>query len=676
VRDNVIANNQVGIDIVAGQQVVQGNVIGTDPSGTSAAENVFGIWMAHGADENQIGGRGLAEGNLISGNMTGIDILSDGNRIEGNKIGTNMGGSAAIANTEEGVYIDGSYNWIGGPDDGSENVISGNETGISLAGENNFVLRNKIGTDREGVIEIPNGLGVVVGGESNIVGGGIGTGNLIAGNSGEGIWVTWATNAILADNTITANVGHGIFLSSSFGSPSRIEMTRNSIFANGGLGIKFDTPELNGGVQPPILDEVTMTSASGTACANCSLELFIADLDPSGYGEGKTYLTHVPTSADGTFAVTLPSGMTWCKHITATATDAGSTSEFSLSVPAGICLMLPPLTWMIMIILSGAGGSALLVIISRRLTPNRPWVPASLVWGVTGGLLGVGLAVGILALPMVQLKPPQAPEKPASVAIPPCPQFLEEARTLPSNYATFDLGTDVQIAFSPVPDAPGAQDRWSLQLSGPRGFKTNTIMTETSTRLTWLGYDPDFPGVFMWTLYAERLNAENEQWQPLCADLAPRVFRIGELEQVSPLYEATAASTPQVPSPTPTTTPTACLPTATALQNATCRYGPDKAFKDLGYMLQGESASIEGRNAEGTWWWIVNPDADGHCWVAASLVEATCEASGVPIVQAPPTPTPTETAVQGCWVWNANLQQNVCTVPCPPNPQPGGACIP
>jgi hypothetical protein len=43
---------------------------------------------------------------------------------------------------------------------------------------------------------------------------------------------------------------------------------------------------------------------------------------------------------------------------------------------------------------------------------------------------------------------------------------------------------------------------------------------------------------------------------------------------------------------------------------------------------------------------------------------------------APSIPTPTPSAAQGCWVWNPNLQKDVCTVPCPPNPQPGGACTP
>jgi hypothetical protein len=39
-------------------------------------------------------------------------------------------------------------------------------------------------------------------------------------------------------------------------------------------------------------------------------------------------------------------------------------------------------------------------------------------------------------------------------------------------------------------------------------------------------------------------------------------------------------------------------------------------------------------------------------------------------------PVSTSAPVQACWHWNANLQKVVCTMPCPPNPQPGGACTP
>jgi hypothetical protein len=72
--------------------------------------------------------------------------------------------------------------------------------------------------------------------------------------------------------------------------------------------------------------------------------------------------------------------------------------------------------------------------------------------------------------------------------------------------------------------------------------------------------------------------------------------------------------------------------------NLTCRAGPDSAYKDLGYLLQGESETIEGRDLESTWWWILNPDWQGHCWVWAGGVDATCIPDDLPVITAPPLP--------------------------------------
>jgi len=118
--------------------------------------------------------------------------------------------------------------------------------------------------------------------------------------------------------------------------------------------------------------------------------------------------------------------------------------------------------------------------------------------------------------------------------------------------------------------------------------------------------------------------------------------------------------------------PVSAIPLARFLQNAHCRLGPDTVYDIVTSLSEGQEAFIEGRNAENTWWWIKLPQSTTHCWVADSVVEIIGLADALPIIQALPTSTP----IQGCWVWNANLQQDVCTVPCPPNPQPGGACTP
>jgi hypothetical protein len=129
--------------------------------------------------------------------------------------------------------------------------------------------------------------------------------------------------------------------------------------------------------------------------------------------------------------------------------------------------------------------------------------------------------------------------------------------------------------------------------------------------------------------------------------------------------------------PTRTLTPTLSSPMAEAVQNANCRGGPGTVYDVLGYLMQGQSAPIVGRNTENTWWAISIPERRQPCWVSESTVQASGDLGAVQVLAAPPTPTPSPTPVpEGCWVWNANLQQNLCVVPCPDNAQPGGACTP
>lgn len=100
------------------------------------------------------------------------------------------------------------------------------------------------------------------------------------------------------------------------------------------------------------------------------------------------------------------------------------------------------------------------------------------------------------------------------------------------------------------------------------------------------------------------------------------------------------------PTPVVTLTPTpvdplpACVASVTAIQNANCRFGPETEYDILGYLLSGETAEIEGRNADSSYWWIQNPDSSGNCWIWDGLVETECDTSEVKVVAAPPTPTP------------------------------------
>ena len=110
---------------------------------------------------------------------------------------------------------------------------------------------------------------------------------------------------------------------------------------------------------------------------------------------------------------------------------------------------------------------------------------------------------------------------------------------------------------------------------------------------------------------------------------------------VPPTHDEPSAS---VHTPTPTIEPTPTLgpAIAIALCNSNCRYGPDNIYHIVGFLLKDERAPIDGRNAETMWWYIQRQDGPGHCWVANNLTDEEGDIASVPIVQAPPTPTPVD----------------------------------
>ena len=179
---------------------VQGNLIGTNVSGTSALPNYYGVLIQNGAAGNLIGGTVAAPRNVISGNTEdGVHIVDSGttgNQVEGNYIGTSASGSSKLGNGASGVaiYASASGNTIGGSVAGSGNVVSGNGGDgfyISGGGTNaNVVEGDYIGTDYTGSVAVPNDEGVYLGGgaTNNTIGGTTAvTRDVISGNTTNGV---------------------------------------------------------------------------------------------------------------------------------------------------------------------------------------------------------------------------------------------------------------------------------------------------------------------------------------------------------------------------------------------------------------------------------------------------------------------------------------------------------
>jgi titin len=200
-----------------GQDNINGDYIGTDPSGTVAVPNgVAGITINNVAD-NKIGGTTAAACNLISGNgasgttVPGVAISGQGagsNVVDGNDIGLSATNGKLInsggGNTGAGVSIAGNApnNTVGGTLGQAGNVICANGgPGVLITGAQstqNTVEGNFIGTDATGTVRLGNVVGVSLTSTTSDNVGGPGTTdrNVISGNFGDGVSM-WDTSGIL-----------------------------------------------------------------------------------------------------------------------------------------------------------------------------------------------------------------------------------------------------------------------------------------------------------------------------------------------------------------------------------------------------------------------------------------------------------------------------------------------
>jgi Bacterial Ig domain/Periplasmic copper-binding protein (NosD) len=337
----------------ANGNVVQGNKIGTDPTGTVPLGNAVGVLLGFGqAANNLIGGTSSAAGNLISGNFSdGILVqasLGAGNAIQGNLIGTNISGATELANFGNGVNIEASGLLVGGTVAGAGNVISGNgQNGVEidasfnagLPASDNVVQGNRIGTDITGTANVGNGAdGVAIFGDSygasgNSIGGtATGADNIIAFNGGNGVTVgSYSSDTAAVDNSILSN----------------------SIEVNTGLGIDLGddgvTKNNSGPFGPNLLQNypenliavsfstvvVVQGTLIGSPNSSYTIQLYgNPAADPSGYGQGQyllgTFSLTTDSSGVGTLHYSLPALPASVTFVSATATDSqGNTSEFS-----------------------------------------------------------------------------------------------------------------------------------------------------------------------------------------------------------------------------------------------------------------------------------------------------------------------------------------------------------
>ena len=347
---NVISGNDAAGVLIdraaASRNMVQGNFIGTDVTGSADLGNAFPGVSIINAPNNTVGGSEPGEGNVISGNdQNGIFIdgaEASGNAVQGNFIGTDVTGTADLGNAYSGVTIrDAPNSTVGGSQPGQGNVVSGNdESGIFITGtaaSGNAVQGNHIGTDLTGSAALGNvlrGVAIQDAGNNTIGGSQGGEGNTIAFNDSRGVVVGMSLEDTSVSNSIR---GNAIYSNGDLG----IDLGNDGVTANDDLDADTGPNSLQ---NFPVISFLTKGSKQITGTLN-SLpnEEFTLDfysnsrVDASRFGEGERYLGAETVLTDGlgeaSFDVTFAMEPFLGELITATATNsAGSTSEFSQAV--------------------------------------------------------------------------------------------------------------------------------------------------------------------------------------------------------------------------------------------------------------------------------------------------------------------------------------------------------
>ena len=386
-RNVISGNSEDGILIheEARGNLIQGNFIGTDVSGTKAVSNgasttdKFAGVQIEGSDsvrtpDNTIGGTTVAARNVISGNnLDGIEISGEGatgELVQGNFLGTNAGGTEMLGNSRAGVSVTQAPDATIGGSVPARNIISGNHRfgiglglsrGPELGGTRTSIQDNYIGTGADGSSDL--------------------------GNNGDGIFIE--NNAIanlIERNRVAFNAGSGIRIPNST-SPRNFagiknQIISNSIFSNSDLAVDLgppgvtendsedlDTganelqnfPELSSanimnkaGIGSMAFGPAAMTRVAGkfNSAPNTlfTLEFFFGS---SCSASGHQFTGSIPlpvgtlqvfTDSSGTaqytFDFIIPTGFSG-GFINSTATDPnGNTSEISTCLQVGICLYL------------------------------------------------------------------------------------------------------------------------------------------------------------------------------------------------------------------------------------------------------------------------------------------------------------------------------------------------
>jgi hypothetical protein len=372
-------------------QLTAGNTIVT-LSGTST--EVLGLALRQGY--LQLSGSGC----LARNNLVGMTATGDSSDNSGTTYGIEFAGSNAtvrnnfVTVNNSGIRTQGggtgslvTLNEVARPTSGHTDTFDG----ILLVGTVSSiqVTANLTREQRGGGIEVGFGGGAAATSitvtNNTVRNNGFATGGSGAASTepiGMAAYDYNGTSVVFNRNLIRDNAGAGILVMNANGT----RITQNSFSTNGGLSIDLDPRSIdpnglgapqgvtindngdadtgpNGLRNYPVVVSASLIgtelSLGGFARPGSAIELYIAQADPSGFGEGLTYLgtltegsaadldatmgTYGPANINGvaqgtdntnrfSFRITVPAGVAIGTRLTGTSTISGETSEFSGNV--------------------------------------------------------------------------------------------------------------------------------------------------------------------------------------------------------------------------------------------------------------------------------------------------------------------------------------------------------
>jgi uncharacterized repeat protein (TIGR01451 family) len=349
-NNNTSANIRIGVlGSTITDAVISGNVVGTTatsftlPGNASGGDNIRAVGADNGTIRNNLIG-------FTAGKGIGVESGADGWTVENNEVRGN-----AINNTNlDGVDVELSGSATVRGNLFIDNVGVGMDS-YESTGSNLFINNTVVGNGR-GNEETP---GVRIYGPSNRV-----ELNIIRNNYGAGILVQPNAGTLITRNSIYDNGESTTLTGGAASGQIGIDLMAVGNDAKAGTA-PFVTPNDsgdgdaggNGLLNFPVFESAELAGGNlrlrGWARPGATIELFIANPDPTGFGEGQTYLvtlTEGVADADATtsnysdpqagsdntnrfdFTISSPGGVALGTVLTATATISNLTSEFSKNI--------------------------------------------------------------------------------------------------------------------------------------------------------------------------------------------------------------------------------------------------------------------------------------------------------------------------------------------------------